>query len=87
MVIKKGFIFLSPDVDTVPGIAKKFKHRICEPLFSTKITGANSSKSVGTGLGLTIVKSITEELNGEITFDKDPVLKGARFKIWLPKED
>lgn len=80
-----GFYFSI--ADTGPGIAKEFEHRIFEPLFSTKTIGANSSKSVGTGLGLTIVKSITEELNGELTFDKDPLLGGARFKIWLPKED
>ena len=73
--------------DTGPGIAKEFEHRIFEPLFSTKSIGTTNSKSVGTGLGLTIVKSITEELNGEISFDKDPVLGGARFKIWLPKID
>ena len=82
---RKGFYFSV--ADTGPGIAKEFEHRIFEPLFSTKTTGASNSKSVGTGLGLTIVKSVTEELNGEITFDKDPILGGARFKIWLPKED
>jgi signal transduction histidine kinase len=82
---KRGFYFSV--ADTGPGIAKEFEHRVFEPLFSTKTVGANNSKSIGTGLGLTIVKSITEELNGEVTFDKDPVLGGARFKIWLPKED
>ncbi len=80
-----GFYFSI--ADTGPGIAKEFEHRIFEPLFSTKTVGANASKSVGTGLGLTIVKSITEELKGEVIVDKDPVLKGARFKIWLPKVD
>lgn len=82
---RKGFYFSVSD--TGPGIAKEFEHRVFEPLFSTKTIGTNNSKSVGTGLGLTIVKSITEELNGEVTFDKDPILGGARFKIWLPKED
>lgn len=82
---KKGFYFSVSD--TGPGIAKEFEKRIFEPLFSTKITSTTGSQSIGTGLGLTIVKSITEELNGIVTFDKDPVLKGARFKIWLPKED
>jgi len=72
--------------DTGPGIAKEFKNRIFEPLFSTKIAATGESKSIGTGLGLTIVKSTVIELGGEITFDQDPELKGARFKIWLPKE-
>ena len=71
--------------DTGPGIAKEFEHRIFDPLFSTKTVGANESKSIGTGLGLTIVKSIVEELEGKLTFSKDPTLKGANFKIWLPK--
>lgn len=73
--------------DSGPGVAKEFEHRIFEPLFSTKIKSVGKSKSVGTGLGLTIVKSIVEDLSGEISFDCDPILKGARFKIWLPKEE
>lgn len=82
---RQGFFFSV--ADSGPGIAKEFEQRVFEPLFSTKTMGQNSSKSIGTGLGLTIVKSITEELKGEISFDRDPVLKGARFKIWLPKEE
>lgn len=77
-----GFYFSVSD--SGPGIAKEFEHRIFDPLFSTKTSGANKSNSVGTGLGLTIIKSITEELEGKVTFDKDPELKGARFTIWLP---
>ena len=73
--------------DSGPGVAKEFEHRIFEPLFSTKIKSIRKSKSIGTGLGLTIVKSIAEDLHGEISFDRDPELKGARFKIWLPKEE
>lgn len=72
--------------DTGPGIAEEFKNRIFDPLFSTKTVGANESKSVGTGLGLTIVKSIVEELEGHLSFTTDPDLKGANFKIWLPKQ-
>jgi signal transduction histidine kinase len=72
--------------DSGPGVAKQFVNRIFEPLFSTKTSGVNSSKSVGTGLGLTIVKSVVDDLKGEITVDTDPILKGARFQIWLPKE-
>lgn len=80
-----GFYFSVSD--TGPGIAKEFEHMIFEPLFSTKTASPNDSKSVGTGLGLTIVRSITEELKGEVSFGTDTVLKGAFFKVWLPKID
>jgi signal transduction histidine kinase len=81
---QKGF-YISVS-DTGLGIANEYKNRIFDPLFSTKIIASGESKSIGTGLGLTIVKSIVNELGGEVTFDQDPELKGARFKIWLPKE-
>ena len=72
--------------DTGPGVSKEFEHRLFEPLFSTKVNPNQGSKSIGTGLGLTVVNSIVNDLNGQIYFDKDPDLKGARFKIWIPKE-
>jgi len=80
---KQGYYFSVSD--TGPGIAKEFEQRIFEPLFSTKTAVTNESKSAGTGLGLTIVKSIVDELEGKISFTKDTELKGANFKIWLPK--
>ena len=82
---KAGFSIIVSD--SGPGIAKEFEHRIFEPLFSTKIKALKKSKSVGTGLGLTIIKSIVEDLQGDITFDHDSILGGARFIVWLPKED
>ncbi|MCK5677579.1 MAG: sensor histidine kinase [Flavobacteriaceae bacterium] len=78
----KGFSLIVSD--SGHGVAKEFSHRIFEPLFSTKISATQGSKSVGTGLGLTVLSSIVKELKGLVFFDKDPILKGARFKIWLP---
>lgn len=69
--------------DSGPGIHKDFIDRIWEPLFSTRSN--NSSKKVGTGLGLTIVKSIVSELEGVVDVGHDTQLKGALFTIWLPK--
>jgi signal transduction histidine kinase len=80
---KDGFSFSVSD--SGPGIAKEFEKRIFDPLFSTKSSSTNESKSVGTGLGLTIVKSIVDELQGIVTFETDEKLKGAKFKVWLPK--
>jgi signal transduction histidine kinase len=72
--------------DSGPGVSKEFSHRVFEPLFSTKINPTQGSNSIGTGLGLTVVSSIVRDLNGRISFDLDPILKGARFKVWLPLE-
>jgi signal transduction histidine kinase len=80
---KSGYYFSV--ADTGPGVAKEFEKRIFDPLFSTKNAGVIESKSIGTGLGLTIVKSIVDELEGKILLSNDPELKGANFKIWLPK--
>lgn len=83
-LIENGYSLIVSD--SGPGISKEFEHRLFEPLFSTKINPTQGSKSIGTGLGLTVVNSIVNDLNGKISFDSDPELKGARFKIWIPKE-
>lgn len=72
--------------DSGPGVSKEFSHRVFEPLFSTKINPTHGSNSIGTGLGLTVVSSIVRDLKGNVSFDIDPTLKGARFKVWLPLE-
>lgn len=72
--------------DSGPGVSKEFSHRVFEPLFSTKINPTQGSNSIGTGLGLTVVSSIVRDLKGKVSFDIDPTLKGARFKVWLPLE-
>lgn len=63
--------------DTGPGIPKDVQARIFEPFFSTKASGK------GSGLGLSIVKSLIMGSNGEIDLDSS-LGKGTTFKIRLP---
>jgi signal transduction histidine kinase len=65
--------------DSGPGVPRSNLERIWEPLFTTK-----EEEAPGTGLGLTIVHDIVEEMQGTARVDRDPDIKGARFTIWLP---
>lgn len=78
---KKGMVFSVSD--SGPGIAPEYHDKIWEPLFTTKI--GKKERQSGTGLGLTIVKSIVTELEGEIKLETDNELQGAKFIIWLPR--
>lgn len=80
---KKGFALIV--ADSGPGIAEQFRADIWQPLFSNKPSkNPKKRKQVGTGLGLTIVQSIVNDLKGLKSQDSDPELGGARFTIWLP---
>jgi signal transduction histidine kinase len=61
--------------DTGPGIEADVLLKVFEPLFSTK--------SFGTGLGLSVVRQIVEQHGGTVTVSSDPG-KGARIAIRLP---
>jgi len=66
--------------DNGPGIPLEIRERIFESYFTTKPAG------VGTGIGLSISRSIVEKHNGKIWFE--PVLLGgARFIVELPLAD
>jgi signal transduction histidine kinase len=65
--------------DSGPGVPRSNLERIWEPLFTTK-----EDEAPGTGLGLTIIHDIVEEMRGIARVDRDPDIKGARFTIWLP---
>lgn len=63
--------------DNGPGIDKAIRTRIFESYFTTKPVGA------GTGIGLSISKSIVERLQGRIWFEEAGP-RGARFLVELP---
>lgn len=63
--------------DNGPGIPEDIRHRIFESYFTTKPVG------VGTGIGLSISKSIVDRHNGNISFH--PVEPhGIRFMVEVP---
>ena len=62
--------------DTGPGIPPDLRYKIFEPFFTTKPPGE------GTGLGLSLCRSIVEEHQGTIDVDDAP--GGAIFRIDLP---
>ncbi len=63
--------------DTGEGMTSEVVRKIFEPFYTTK--------AKGTGLGLAVVKRITEGHGGEVTVDSSPG-EGARFTIRLPMD-
>ena len=63
--------------DTGIGIPDKVKSKLFTPLFTTK--------SKGQGLGLAVVKRMTEALNGKVTFESIEG-NGTTFTIRLPPQ-
>jgi signal transduction histidine kinase len=61
--------------DTGPGIDPEILPKIFEPFIT--------SKSTGTGLGLTITLDIIQQHHGRIEVENNPQ-GGATFKVWLP---
>jgi signal transduction histidine kinase len=60
--------------DDGPGIPERLKKRIYEPFFTTK--------RAGSGLGLTVTKSLVESLYGYIKLL--PAKRGTDFEVFLP---
>ena len=75
IVSRKKDNFIEVDIaDTGQGISKEDMNKIFEPLFSTK--------AQGTGLGLSVCRSIIEGHEGAIEMESEPG-KGARFVVRL----
>jgi two-component system NtrC family sensor kinase len=64
-------------IDNGPGIPKEIQQQVWDPFFTTKAPGE------GTGLGLGIVKNITENHHGKVYFESNQ--DGTTFFIQLPK--
>ena len=63
--------------DTGVGIPEEVKPKLFTPLFTTK--------SKGQGLGLAVVKRMTEALNGTVTFESKEG-NGTTFIVRLPPQ-
>jgi two-component system, cell cycle sensor histidine kinase and response regulator CckA len=63
--------------DTGSGIPEEVREQMFDPFFTTKELGK------GTGLGLTIVRSIVRSAGGEVSVESE-LGQGATFRISLP---
>lgn len=62
--------------DDGPGIPEDIRERVLDPFFSTKPEGE------GTGLGLSVTRTITDAHGGELTFEF-PATGGTVATVWL----
>lgn len=63
--------------DTGPGVRPSIQSKIFEPFFTTRRAQGHS------GLGLTLVHAVVEQVGGRIFIDSEPG-QGTRFTIFLP---
>jgi PAS domain S-box-containing protein len=64
--------------DTGTGMDEETLEHATEPFFTTKGVGK------GTGLGLAMVRGLTEQSGGTMTLESEPG-KGTRVTLWLPE--
>jgi CheY-like chemotaxis protein len=67
--------------DDGPGIPPEVAHLVFEPFFSTK--SGTSDANQNSGLGLSIVKTLSEEVGGSVALKPKPE-RGTSFEICLP---
>lgn len=62
--------------DNGPGVSDEQKDQIFGAFYS--------ATEDGMGMGLAICRSVMEAHHGRVEVDRDPMLGGARFALWLP---
>lgn len=67
--------------DHGPGIPEAFRPRVFEKF--AQASAPNIRSQGGSGLGLSIVKALTERLGGRVWFDSEPGA-GTTFQVWVP---
>jgi signal transduction histidine kinase len=67
--------------DEGPGIPKENRRKVFDPFFTTKPVGQ------GTGLGLSVCRSIVESFGGTLELAPGVAGEGAKFVIALPVPD
>lgn len=70
-------------IDNGVGISEEERTRIFDPMYST--TNVEGPTSVGTGLGLYIVKQVVERVDGEISLVDPPDGFETAFEVRLPR--
>ena len=78
---KRGNQVVIRVIDHGPGVPPDQRERIFEPFY--RLPGA-SERDGGVGLGLALVKSITERHGGSVRCEEPPTGKGACFTVTLP---
>ncbi|QPF76160.1 PAS domain-containing protein [Roseateles sp. DAIF2] len=69
--------------DSGRGMTPEAKQRIFEPF---NRLGAELEGIAGTGIGLTIVRQLTERMGGHIEVDSEPGV-GSEFRVWLRADE
>jgi signal transduction histidine kinase len=80
-VVRKDSDLLIEARDTGIGISEQNIDKIFDAFY--QVSHGNRRKYGGAGLGLSIVKKLTEELNGKIIVESK-VNEGSRFEVLLP---
>ncbi len=69
-------------VDSGQGIAPEFLPHVFE--IFRQADASSSRRQGGMGIGLALVKQLTELHDGHVQADSDGVDRGARFTVWIP---